>query len=341
MTNSCFDRTFGTVSATSFLVRKFVQLKGNALIFADRLINSIIDKQTPLVVGLDPRLERLPTAIAEEANKAGSTLEANAKAYERFCFEIIDTVAPLVPAVKPQAAFFEVLGVPGMQALWNVVRYAQSKQLQVIMDAKRGDIGSTAEAYAQAFLGNETNSSWGCDCLTVNPFLGDDSLEPFVKRCQDTSSGIFVLVRTSNPGGRMIQELEANNRKIYSIIAEHVQRLAAADTGEHGYGSIGAVIGATNPAQLVELRSQMPNSIFLVPGIGAQGATAKDIAGAFDERGLGAVINSSRAIIFAHEKPEFAKFESNWQRAVEAATRQTIDAIASETSAGNLQREAV
>lgn len=311
------------------------------MIFADRLINSIIAKQTPLVVGLDPRVERLPESLAGEVGSSGGSVESTAIAFERFCIEVIDAVAPLVPAVKPQAAFFELLGVPGMQALWNIVRYAQSKQLQVIMDAKRGDIGSTAEAYAKAYLGDTSNSSWGCDCLTVNPFLGDDSLVPFVKRCQDTSSGIFVLVRTSNPGGRMLQELESGNRRVYSIIADHVQQLAASGSGEHGYGSVGAVIGATNPAQLTELRCQMPNTIFLVPGIGAQGGTAKDIAGGFDDRGLGAVINSSRAIIFAYENPEFSKFKSDWQRAVESATRKTIDSLAAETTAGKLRREAV
>ena len=300
--------------------------------FADRLINKIKSKKTPLVVGLDPRANRLPNdfGVRDDSPRA-----AIANAYESFCCEIIDVVSPLVPAVKPQAAFFENLGPAGMQALWNVVRHAQSKDLLVIMDAKRGDIGSTAQAYASAFLGNTEDSAWGCDCLTVNPYLGDDSLEPFVDRCQSTQSGIFVLVRTSNPGGRMLQELVAEQQKIYSIVADHVQKLAFDTKGENGYGSVGAVIGATNPEQLAILRQRMPNSIFLVPGIGAQGGTAADVASAFDDNGLGAVINSSRAIIFAFDNEEFSS-NASWQTAVELATKKTIDSIAAATSAGNL-----
>ena len=300
--------------------------------FADRLATAIKLKKTPLIVGLDPRASRLP---AEFGIDVSASPEATAAAYERFCCCIIDVVSPLVPAVKPQAAFFENLGPAGMQVLWNVVRYAQSKDLIVIMDAKRGDIGSTAEAYASAFLGSSENSAWGCDCLTVNPYLGDDSLEPFVDRCRTTDSGIFVLVRTSNPGGRMLQELVAEKQKIYSIVADHVQKLAFETKGELGYGCVGAVVGATNPEQLAILRQRMPNTIFLVPGIGAQGGTPADVADAFDDSGLGAVINSSRAIIFAHDSDEYSS-TANWQAAVEMATRHTIESIAAATSAGNL-----
>ena len=302
--------------------------------FADRLTQAIVKKQTPLCVGLDPRVNRLPTSLRPDSK---SSVEL-AAAFEKFCREVIDAVEGLVPAVKPQAAFFEMLGPDGSRALFNVVRYAQEKNLLVIMDAKRGDIGSTAEAYASAFLGESPFGGWASDCLTVNPYLGDDSLTPFVTRCRETATGIFVLVRTSNPGGKMLQELESEGKKIYSIVGKHVQNLASEDIGQYGYGSVGAVIGATNPAQLVELRNEMPNAIFLVPGIGAQGATAKDIAGAFDDNGYGACINSSRAIIFAYENPEFTDSAdaNNWQAAVEKSARKTIAEIAAETTAGKL-----
>lgn len=300
--------------------------------FADRLNNTIQQKKTPLVVGLDPRAERLPKSFAVDTTHDPQDL---ASIYEQFCKEIIDVVSPLVPAVKPQAAFFENLGPSGMSALWQVVRYAQSKGLLVIMDAKRGDIGSTAEAYATAFLGNESDSAWGCDALTVNPYLGDDSLEPFTNRCIETGSGIFVLVRTSNPGGKMLQELVASEQKIYSIVADHVQGLAKQTIGQTGYGCVGAVVGATNPQQLAILRKQMPNTIFLVPGIGAQGGTARDVAAAFDDAGLGAVINSSRAIIFAYENEKYSSAQG-WQDSVQKSTVDTIEAIADATAAGNL-----
>ncbi len=302
--------------------------------FSDRLIDAVRKKQTPLVVGLDPRLDRLPSQL--RTSNSGRDPATAADAFEKFCCGIIDVVECQVAAVKPQAAFFEMLGPPGMSALFRVVQHARAKGLIVIMDAKRGDIGSTAEAYAQAYLGDEDNSAWACDCLTVNPYLGDDSLQPFVDRCQQVDCGIFVLVRTSNPGGSMIQETETRDGPLFYTVADHVQQLSARLPGRNGYGSIGAVIGATHPEQLSNLRSRMPNTIFLVPGIGAQGATAKDLAGAFDSNGLGAIINSSRAIIFAWERDEYSGLADDWQRAVEAAAEDTIADIAAETSAGKL-----
>ncbi|MEM9413214.1 MAG: orotidine-5'-phosphate decarboxylase, partial [Planctomycetota bacterium] len=243
--------------------------------FSDRLIQATREKKTPLIVGIDPRLASLPAALKPDSAK---TYEQQAERFEIFGKAIIDVVHSLVPAVKPQAAFFEMLGPPGMTALFNVVRYAKAKGLLVIMDAKRGDIGSTAQAYANAFLGDEANSAWGCDCLTVNPYLGDDSLQPFVERCIQTKSGIFVLVRTSNPGGKMLQARVSDGEAIYHTVGRYVQDLSQADLGENGYGEIGAVIGATHPDQLFELRQKMPNTIFLVPGFGAQGGSATDIA---------------------------------------------------------------
>jgi len=300
--------------------------------FADRLVAAIKSKKTPLVVGLDPRAKRLPTKILAENDR--EDLDECADAYVVFCKKIIDVVAPLVPAVKPQAAFFEQLGPAGSQALQFVTMYARDKGLLVIMDAKRGDIGSTAEAYAAAYLGEE--SPWPSDALTVNPYLGEDSLTPFVNKAtgQGQGSGLFVLVKTSNPGGKMLQDLVVESKTIYNVVADYVESLSAANKGDCGYGNIGAVVGATHPAQLKELRARMPSTIFLVPGFGAQGGSAEDVAGAFDENGLGAVVNSSRGIIFAYEKPEFAKL--SWEAAVEQAARQSIDQLREFTPAGKL-----
>lgn len=288
-----------------------------------------------MVVGLDPRWEQLPAGLKsgiDAASRAG-----RAETYARFCREIVDVVAPLVPAVKPQAAFFEQLGPAGMTALGEVVRYARGRNLLVIVDGKRNDIGSTATAYADGYLGAE--SAWGADALTINPYLGDDSLTPFVQMAEKRGAGLFVLVKTSNPGGGQFQDLTFEGRTLYRRVAEHVEQLATQTAGQCGYGIVGAVVGATYAEQLVELRQAMPHTLFLVPGYGSQGGTAKDTAAAFDERGLGAVINNSRGIIFAHERKEYAaKFgESRWQGAVEAATRDMIDQLRAETSVGKLQ----
>lgn len=300
--------------------------------FSDRLCAAIKQKQTPLVVGLDPRSNRLPPSFASLVES--KSLDSIASAYTNFCCEIVDAVKDLVPAVKPQAAFFEQLGPTGMVALGKVVTYAKSAGLLVIMDAKRGDIGSTAEAYAAGFLGPD--SPWGCDALTVNPYLGDDSLVPFADAAKKTASGIFVLAKTSNPGSNMLQELQFDKQPLYSIVANHLQQLAKESAGESGYGAVGAVVGATHPKQLSELRKQLPNVIFLVPGLGAQGGTAADVAGGFDENGFGAVVNSSRAIIFAHENEKYAGV-GDWQHCVEQATKDTIDQLSAETNAGQLK----
>ena len=251
---------------------------------------------------------------------------ATAAAYKAFCCGIIDVVADLVPAVKPQAAFFEQLGPAGCAALADVVRYARSRNLVVVMDAKRGDIGSTAMAYASAYLGE--SSPWGADALTVNPYLGDDSLTPFVDQATQHDAGIFVLVKTSNPGGKLFQDLESSGQKIHEYVADHVESLAAQTAGECGYGVVGAVVGATYPEELAALRERMPHTWFLVPGFGSQGGTAEDVMGGYDTSGLGAIINSSRAIIFAHARPEYEAIgKSDWQRAVEHATRDMISQL--------------
>jgi orotidine-5'-phosphate decarboxylase len=242
---------------------------------------------------------------------------------------VIDVVASLVPIVKIQAAFFEELGPNGMASMAEVISYAEACGLLVILDGKRNDIGSTAEAYARAYLGRE-GSTWNADALTVSPYLGDDSLTPFVQTATERGAGIFVLVKTSNPGGQFLQDLDCEGEAIYRRVGAHVEQLAVASAGECGYGCVGAVVGATYPEQLVELRQGMPHTWFLVPGYGSQGGTAADVAGAFDVRGLGAIVNNSRNLIFAHERKEYQRYgAARWQEAVEAATRRMIDELIS------------
>ncbi|MBS0209581.1 MAG: orotidine-5'-phosphate decarboxylase [Planctomycetes bacterium] len=300
--------------------------------FPTRLAQRVRQCRNPVVVGLDPRWEQLPPAVAAELK--ADTLADRAGVFLSFCREVIDVVADLAPAVKPQAAFFEQLGSAGMVALEQTIAYARQKGLIVILDGKRNDIGSTAEAYAQAYLG--ADSPWRSDALTVSPYLGGDSLEPFCQVAGERGAGLFVLVKTSNPGGGHFQDLVANGRPLYRHVAEHVEQLSKAAAVD-GYGPTGAVVGATYPAQLGELRAAMPSAWILVPGYGSQGGTAKDVAPAFDERGLGALVNNSRGIIFAHAKKEFARFApADWQRAVEAATRDMIEQLRAETTAGRL-----
>lgn len=293
--------------------------------FSERLATAVGRCGNPVLVGLDPRAENLPEGmLARDAGWA-----EKARAYAAFCCGIVDVVAPLVPAVKPQAAFFEELGPDGMVALAHVIRHARQAGLLVIVDGKRNDIGSTATAYAHAYLGR-SSSAWGADALTVSPYLGDDSLQPFVEVATQVEAGVFVLVKTSNPGGPLFQDLRCDDRLLFEHVADYVERLAVATQGESGYGAIGAVVGATYPEQLAELRRRMPHTWILVPGYGAQGGSARDVAGAFDDRGLGAIVNNSRGIIFAHSRPPYQQRfgATRWQEAVEAATRQMIAELA-------------
>ena len=306
--------------------------------FADRLVAAVRRCGNPVLVGLDPRAGSLPEPFRVE-NAADNS--AVAEAYRRFCCGVIDVVAPLVPIVKPQAAFFEQIGPAGMSALADVIRYAKETGLLVILDGKRNDIGSTATAYAQGYLGETPASAWGADALTVSPYLGDDSLEPFVEIAKERAAGIFVLVKTSNKGGKLFQDLQIDGRPLYRHVADLVENLAAQTTGDNRYGAVGAVAGATYPEQLVELRAAMPHCWFLVPGFGAQGAGAEEVAGAFDDEGLGAVINSSRGIIFAHSQPKYKERfgDARWQEAVEAATQDMIAQLRDKTPAGRLAGE--
>lgn len=304
--------------------------------FANRLSAAVQQKKNPVVVGLDPRLEQLPASL----RRAGDTHDQSiaAEAYFEFCRDVIDAVAALVPAVKPQSAFFEELGPAGLGALARVVSHARQRDLLVIIDAKRNDIGSTAEAYARAYLGADASRPLAGDALTVSPYLGADSLEPFVNVARQRAAGLFILVKTSNPGGGQFQDLMFEGQPLFWHVAAYVEQLASAQLGTCGYGSIGAVVGATYRQQLVDLRSAMPHAWLLVPGYGSQGGTADDVAAAFDDNGLGAVINNSRGIIFAHARAPYAERfgAEHWQSAVEAATREMIDQLRDRTSVGRL-----
>lgn len=346
---SFFDSTGPTrLGSISFRLNHPIvtELEAPVVPFGQRLAEAVIAKKNPVCVGLDPRSSSLPEGLRP---RAGASLETHAEAYARFCCDIIDAVGGLVPIVKPQAAFFEELGPHGMLALGRVVRYATERQLLVVMDAKRGDIGTTATAYANAFLGSGPEGStayspWGADALTVNPFLGADTLDPFSQRCDSSGAGLFVLVKTSNPGSGFlqdIQELESQSefagdamrmeltvkpgRTVSEKIADQVQSMTLSTRGEAGYGSIGAVVGATYPHQLAAMRQRMPNAWLLIPGYGAQGGAASDVVVGMDDRGLGAIVNSSRGIIFAHENPKLRG--ATWIDSVRNATLEMIEAL--------------
>jgi len=320
----------------------------DALSYAERLHQAVIAKQTPALIGLDPRFNLLPADVIDSARKRQLDETATvAAAFEEFCCRLIDVVSSLVPAVKPQAAFFEEWGPAGCQALANVIRYARQQGLIVICDAKRGDIGSTAEAYARGYLAGEDPKAavWGADALTVSPYLGRDTLEPFVNVAKERGAGIYVLVRTSNPGAGTFQdrqsELEPGSPAVphYRHIAQAVEELAA-DTADGGaFGIVGGVVRATYPEELAELRAAMPHVPLLVPGYGSQGGTAADVAAGFTPDGLGALVNSSRGINFAFRSESFASQfgEENWEQAAEAATGQMIADLAEHTPAGALR----
>ena len=297
--------------------------------FADRLTTEIETQGTPAIVGIDPRVELLPMPLRRKFDgEKRASLRNIVAAVKAFSHEIIDIVAPHVPAVKPQIAFFEMYGWIGLQAYAEVVRYARKAGLIVIGDIKRGDIGSTALAYAKGHLGEVPVSGhfaemWMEDAVTINPYLGSDSIEPFLMEVKARGKGIFVLVRTSNPSGAEIQNLEAAGKPVYLHVAELVKAWGCDCIGERGFSSVGAVVGATCPAEAALIRAALPQALFLVPGYGAQGATAEDLRPAFRADGLGAVVNSSRGIIFAYRRsPYMEEFgEKRWQEAVETAVK--------------------
>jgi orotidine-5'-phosphate decarboxylase len=293
--------------------------------FGDRLTAAVRQKRSAVCVGLDPRWQSLPAVIRNGVDS--NDLSAVAGATACYCREVIDAVSDAAPIVKPQAAFFEQLGPAGMAALADVIGYAKKVGLLVLLDGKRGDIGSTAEGYADAYLGEA--SAWKCDALTVNPYLGDDTLEPFIRIANQRGAGIFTLVKTSNAGSGFIQDLAIDGQTIFQKVASLVQQAACASKGTSAYGNVGAVVGATYPQQLADMRAYMPNAWILIPGFGAQGGTAADVAHGFDEQGTGAIVNSSRGIIFAYSQQPYSGME--WQRAVEQATRDMASQLPSVT----------
>lgn len=293
--------------------------------FADRLIDAIEDKQNPTVVGLDPDFSKIPGFLKKKyITKYGKTMEAAALTIFDFNKQIIDAVKKIVPAVKLQMAFYEQYGQWGIWAMEETVKAANEAKLIVIIDGKRNDIGNTSQAYADAFLGKvdvfgERKKALDADALTVNAYLGSDSVQPFVKTCKEYGNGIFVLVKTSNPSSSELQDLDINGKKVYEIMAENVAKWGKELVGEKGYTSVGAVVGATFPEQAKALRQIMPQSIFLVPGYGAQGGGADDVVPCFNSDGRGAIVNSSRGIIFAYQnKGNDEKFAIHAKEAAES-----------------------
>lgn len=302
--------------------------------FADRLATAAQAKGTCLCVGLDPRWELLPQEVRDR--HAAGTPEAAASAYEDFCGRVIDLVAPLVPAVKPQCAFFEACGPKGMEVLQRLLRRAREQSLLTILDGKRNDIASTATAYADAAFGGVMLEGrrypiWDADALTVNPYLGRDAIEPFLSSARRDARGVFVLVRTSNAGSGQFQDLDGGGRPLYLRVAEAVGGWGRENLGRCGFGDVGAVVGATGPAELAAVRQTLTDAVFLVPGFGAQGGSAADTAGAFREDGLGAIVNSSKSVLFPF-RPE----ARDWESQIEQAVRVAIANLAEATPAGRL-----
>jgi orotidine-5'-phosphate decarboxylase len=277
--------------------------------FADRLDRAIDEKGSPVCLGIDPQLELFPAPLAHLASSTNR--EIAAAAVQRLADELLDTVSDLVAVVKPQIAFFERLGPPGWTALERLVREARSRGLLVIADAKRGDIASTAAAYADYLLGDAPMNGnppavlpgLGADAMTVNPYLGADSLDPFLRHV-DRGKGLYVLAKTSNPGALDLQDLRVadgnGQRPLYAHAAALAARAGEASIGARGFSSVGVVVGATHPEQARALRAAHPSVPFLVPGYGAQGAGPAEVACAFDARGRGAIVNASRSLLFAY-----------------------------------------
>jgi orotidine-5'-phosphate decarboxylase len=317
--------------------------RGRRLVhFADRLGEAVRAKGNATLVGIDPRPENLPTALKQ-------TLSGNpgeiGRAFTSFGTEVVDVVAPLVPAVKFQAAFYEAFGLEGIEALARSIQYARKKGLIVIFDGKRNDIGSTAEAYAKGYLetpeaGSSQSARWDADALTISPYLGGDGVKPFVDVAAKHQKGVFALVRTSNPSARDFQDLVAGGKPLYRHVAEKLRDWAEPQRGSSGYSLLGAVVGATYPAELAELREALPGILFLVPGYGSQGGKAADVAAAFDDDGMGAIVNNSRGVTFAYERPQYAeKYKGNWQACIEQAVHDMNADLAAHTNTGKLKAQ--
>jgi orotidine-5'-phosphate decarboxylase len=291
--------------------------------FADRLTAACRDKRSAVCVGIDPRVSLLPSEFKPKRD----TPSEHAQAIATWARELIAVVAPIVPVVKPQIAFFEALGAAGFRAYHETVLAAQEKGLLVIGDIKRGDIGSTAEAYAEGHFG-----LIGADAITVNPYMGRDSLEPYLTHCRAAGKGIFVLVKTSNPGSTDLQDLWTGDAPLSRRVAKMVKEIGSDPSliGSSGLSCVGAVTGATFPDELRDLRAAMPTTPLLVPGYGAQGGTAADCAKAFLPGGIGAIVNSSRGLTFAFRSGAHAERfgDARWRDSVAAAVYEMGDALA-------------
>lgn len=304
--------------------------------FADRLAAQIEKKRSQIVVGLDPRIERIPPQILEESlARHGRTPHGAADAIERFNRAVIDAVAEHAAAIKCQIAFYERHGLAGLGAYASTLSYARSKGLLAIGDVKRSDIGSTAAAYAAAHLGCDKDDAAFCppdfvaDAITINPLLGSDGVAPFIEQAAEQGRGLFALVKTSNPSSAEIQDLSCDGKPLYERVAALVEQWGTPYRGECGYSLVGAVVGATFPRVVARLREAMPHTFFLLPGFGAQGAGVEDVLPAFDAEGSGAVVNSSRAITYAHERPPFSEEFGieRWQEAAAEAARRMKEQI--------------
>lgn len=297
----------------------------------DVLQDKIREKKNPTVAGLDARVEYVPPHILKKyTDQYGETLQAAALAVKEFDCGLIDALCDVVPAVKPQSAYFEMLGWQGMQVMEEVIAYARSKGMFVIADIKRGDIGTTATAYSEAWLGCTAVGSTDCpvfnaDCVTLNGYMGSDSLNPFIETCRELDKCAFALVKTSNPSSCELQDMVAGDRVVYTVMGDLIERLAKDTVGKYGYSALGVVVGATHPGELKTLRRRLEKSFFLVPGYGAQGGTAEDVQYAFDRYGHGAIINASRSIMCAWKKT--GKDGLDYQEAARSAAIQMRDEI--------------
>lgn len=276
----------------------------------DRLIEKIIKLKSPVVMGLDPRYEMIPECVR---NKYSLDLEGVSKAILEYNKTLIDSTYDIIPAIKPQMAFYEMFGIHGMQTFLDTCKYAKEKGMIVIADNKRGDIGSTAKGYSNAYLGKTKigeieESVFDVDFMTVNPYMGTDCIEPFVEDCKKYDKGIFILAKTSNPSSGELQDRKLENgEEVYKKVISLIEKWGQDLRGDFGYSSIAAVVGATYPKQLQELRSLAPHTFFLIPGYGAQGGKAEDIKLGFDKQGLGGIVNASRSLMCAYKKEEWKK----------------------------------
>ena len=301
----------------------------------DKLINKIKETNNPTVMGLDPRYDMLPKCVTDRCPK---TLEGVSKAIIEYNKALIDATYDIIPAIKPQLAFYEMFGIPGMVAFEETCKYAKEKGMIIIADNKRGDIGSTAQGYSNAYLGRTPigeieEAVYDVEFITVNPYMGTDCVKPFIEDCKKYNKGIFILVKTSNPSSGELQDVKlGSGEEVYKKVVELVEKWGEELRGEYGYSSIAAVVGATYPKQLQELRELAPHTYFLIPGYGAQGGKASDIALGFDKTGLGGIVNASRSLMCAYKSENWKdKFkEEEYAQATRAEALRMRDELKEE-----------